>query len=209
VTGKLTLTLNLEAQMRARSASPAARGTRQAPVFYLSYDPNNRPFFPVRVQVQFTYAPAAGGSLRPYQRDAYIYFAPYNTVEVWDQTDYENLQRAWLTDDGRSASARVFVPRSAIPVSDIPAGYQAASGEEFDREYVEGLAYAVLKLYPNFPSYNDGTGQPNAATAGFFNFNVYRGRLQISAFSRFTGPTMVAPRCAGRCGGAGSRCGRM
>ena len=184
-----------DAEMRKIGGATPNQGlaASQTATFYLKYDPSQLPFYPVRVQVAMAYTPAGGGAARPYQRDCYVYFTPYHTVEVWDQTDYENLRRMWLTDDGQPSSARVELKREAIPVSDIPANYQAAAGEEFDMEFVPGLAYAVPKLYPNFQGYQDGTGNnpppPYSASKGTaFQFLLFKGQISNQRISTYHQP---------------------
>jgi len=120
----------------------------------------------------------AAGMTRPFSRAACAYFTPYHTVEVWDQPDYKQLRRMWLTDDGLGSAARLSVGPAAIPVLDIPAGYQAGPNEVFDMEYVDGLAYAIPMRYPNFAGYSTDTvpGPQNRDDCGFIH-RRYKGRL--------------------------------
>ncbi|MEM7035574.1 MAG: T9SS type A sorting domain-containing protein [Bacteroidota bacterium] len=66
----------------------------------------------------------------------YVYFTPYNTVEVWSPKEWEMLKREW--DSPQSfAPDRQFVPPSSIPNSDLT-----------DMEYAEGTVDIVYKSIP-------------------------------------------------------------
>ncbi|MBC6700263.1 LamG domain-containing protein [Hymenobacter puniceus] len=161
----------------ANRSTALTAGATQTNNLYLTYDRRRLPFYPVEVKVMMEHTDEAG-KVQQYNRACYVYFTPYNTVEVWDQLDYKKLRRMWLTDDGRTFENRQSVAQQDIPVSDIPQGYQASAGEVFDMEYVEGLAYAIPMRNTSFTGYNTDTlAGPQYRDDCGIGYRRYKGRL--------------------------------
>lgn len=119
----------------------------------LTYDAANLPYYPVEIRVyqNFTHKGVEGLS----SRSVFVYFTPYNTIEVWDDFKQQTKRRKWLYGNEANAPTRKYIPKDSIPISDIPIGYEATEGEVFQYVFVEGLAYAIPMLYPDFQGYTD------------------------------------------------------
>ena len=83
----------------------------------------------------------------------HIYFTPYNTVEIWNNCDFNNLKRNWLADRD-VARVRQFILKDSIPLSNIPDNFTPTDPwqEDFQQVFIDGLAYAVpmMATHPDF-----------------------------------------------------------
>lgn len=145
------------------------------------YALNDLPYYAHEVEVDYAYVNQSGFS-ETAKRTAVIYFTPYSTIEIWDEHDAVRLNRIWQRGAEDGAPARQTILQSAIPTSDIPAGYEQGDDEAFDYETVDGLAYAVPRLYPNFPGYPVDTSGGNNRVNGDFNGRL--DNLKIFTFYR-------------------------
>jgi len=89
--------------------------------------------------------------------NVFVYFTPYDTVEVWNEDDFENLNRRW---DGLQKNE---LPRQAVPRSELPEEAWSPAlfrGEEKPTRMwrFPGLAYAV-------PMKADAMPRPSATQA--------------------------------------------
>jgi len=85
------------------------------------------------------------------QGKVYVYFTPYNTVEVWNDIDFNGLKRIWqfegcLFDKTAINSIkplRKFVSKDSIPESNL--SNDEFENEEISKTYysVDGLAYSI------------------------------------------------------------------
>jgi hypothetical protein len=74
--------------------------------------------------------------------NAYLYFTPYNTVEIWNSDDFESQKRVWNTPDANPPQ-RMFIQKNKIPVSNLTNAELA--DENVPKSYIspEGLAYSI------------------------------------------------------------------
>ena len=95
----------------------------------------------------------------------FLYFTPYNTVEVWNQDDFENLNRRW---DGlrQNELPRQFVPRGELPEAAWSTSLFRGEEKPTRMWRTPGLAYAV-------PMKADAMPRPSATQAK----NSYSGTL--------------------------------
>ena len=117
----------------------------------------------------------------------YIYITPYNTVEIWNELDFENLKRLWRNSSANQV--RKYVSKSQIPVSDL-------TNTEWDNDTlqisyitVEGLAYKVPVKFKNLSPDEEDNVVPaeelsnlqNAkinASAASSNFRTWNGNIR-------------------------------
>jgi hypothetical protein len=50
----------------------------------VNYNPINLPFFPMKVEIQLNSKRFNQSELQPVKNAFYVYFTPYNTVEIWN-----------------------------------------------------------------------------------------------------------------------------
>ncbi|HHG83370.1 MAG TPA: hypothetical protein ENJ82_01370, partial [Bacteroidetes bacterium] len=108
----------------------------------------------------------------------YIYFTPYNTVEVWNLEDFEMLKRVWSSSEGTSLQ-RVYVDQQGLPVSDLSDADYANDSIPKRNVLVSGLAYAVpMHAVPNGNKVNANlfsgtiTGQVTADVEDDYGNNI-------------------------------------
>ena len=85
--------------------------------FNITYNQNNLPFGYREITAVI---PGTNGRIT--QR-VYIYFTPYNTIEIWNGEDFVNLKRVWFPPIAVGSdldTQRIFIDRDSIPVSDLP-----------------------------------------------------------------------------------------
>lgn len=79
---------------------------------------------------------------------AYVYFTPWNTVEVWGTHDWELLKRVWDSPSGPVSPARVAVNLQEVPVSDLTDAEMANENTEIVYKSIPGLAYTIPMKAP-------------------------------------------------------------
>jgi hypothetical protein len=47
-----------------------------------------------------------------------VYFTPWNTIEIWNESDFEDLQRVWFSQ-ANNHDERIFIHKDSLPVSDL------------------------------------------------------------------------------------------
>jgi hypothetical protein len=85
----------------------------------INYNINNLPFFPVKFELELKVVGSINQETIFITDEFYVFFTPYNTVEIWNLYDYTNLRRRWLNPDLVSDTSRVYINPSDIPVSNI------------------------------------------------------------------------------------------
>lgn len=137
------------------SASKAASGIflvsgdQVTYTFTLLYDHTNLPYYYKEIITKYS------SSTQSITARIYIYLTPYNTIEIWDQVDFVNLNRSWFSEPGSSSDVyqtRIFIDKDSIPVSDVP-DFSALRGStqldtideniDFNMVFIDGLGYAI------------------------------------------------------------------
>ena len=126
--------------------------------FTLSFpDTNNLPFYPQYVEMKLL-TNGKDSSFQTIIMAGKVYFTPYNSVEIWNLTDFYDLKRNWLAEDS-IAPPRIYIHRDSIPQSNLGNDmsiYERDSAtwdhwwlDNFREIEIEGLAYinqAAIKL---------------------------------------------------------------
>lgn len=164
VTGTLTLTINLQgphllpkehrfqlnpgpkpawlknwhAEIQPQLLSPGKKRGPKDATLELRYNQENLPYTYRRFQLSLV----GSADQKLGTTVVYVYFTPYDTVEVWNQDDFENLNRRW---DRPQANER---PRQKLARSSLPAEAWSAALFTGDTKPTRmfrtpGLAYAV------------------------------------------------------------------
>ena len=111
------------------------------------------PYYPVKATVRFPLEQY--GQELPIMEEVsfYVWFTPWNTVEVWNATDYSSIKRQWLTPlKGADDPPRIDIDPAFLPVSNVPD--QPLDDEEWwyyepNLHFVDGLAYAIPVMRDN------------------------------------------------------------
>lgn len=53
--------------------------------------------------------------------EVFVYFTPYDTIEVYNSVDFDKLQRIWNNDDSQMVALRIPAAKSNLPVSNLTA----------------------------------------------------------------------------------------
>lgn len=61
--------------------------------FEFNFDVNNTPFSVKEVMVDISYI--QNNTTENSSISFYVFFTPYNTIEIWNEEDFENLDRVW------------------------------------------------------------------------------------------------------------------
>jgi len=119
----------------------------------VKYPDSNKPFFPKSISVEM----AAQGVVDTTKKanifaGGKFYFTPYNTIEVFSNADFENSYRVWINEQPGVVMNRIYIPKSAIPISDLNLATDTLGGKDMDDIEIQlvcvtGLAYCVpMKL---------------------------------------------------------------
>lgn len=144
--------------------------------YVMQYDTVTLPYYSVSLQVNTIFE--TPDDAYPVTHTLYLYFTPYNSVEVFDQTDYFAQRRVWLVGNEVAAPSRIFIPKDSIPISDIPSGFEPdVSDIVYDYINIEGLAYAIPMLYKDFEGYNPTNGVGGEERANTFHGEINNLRI--------------------------------
>lgn len=125
---------------------PSANVTRS---ITFEYDEGDLSFYPQKFSV--IYGPS---DINPthLKAAAYVYFTPYETIELWSYYDFVHLNRNWYIPESPEPS-RVYVDPITIPASNIPSNFAPTEDWEEDFQFVDvpGLAYSIpmLAIHPD------------------------------------------------------------
>jgi hypothetical protein len=152
----------------------------------LNYNLANLPFFPVKVEMQVNSKRLYSNEPSPVKIPFYIFFTSYNTVEIWNITDFANLKRRWLNPLAVSDTNRVYIAPSNIPVSNIGYLYQDENYSfnndweaNFRTTKVPGLAFEVLMkaIPPDSIAYYAQFGDGADSTGGKVPMKTFTGTV--------------------------------
>lgn len=166
------------------------------------------PFFPQRLsfEVKALTAQTDTAPVSTYTTiaKANVYFTPYNTIEVWDETDFHNLKRTWLTPAIGTDTTRRNIDKADLPVSAPEPNWGSIGQDDRDIVFVPGLAYAIrqpavdpvikMNFHQDTSPEPDGENERNDATALFTRTftGIIRGRL-ISTYLNDWGDVVQIP----------------
>lgn len=116
---------------------------------FLKYDTNALPYY-YRLINHRLFSHNSRISMSHQLAYAFVYFTPYNTCEIWDQQDFDELPRKWEIPKVPEP-ARVYIHRDSIPISDRPPLDSLKEDWETDFQVIRyaGLPYAIeMKAIP-------------------------------------------------------------
>ena len=124
----------------------------------ITYPTTNLPFYPQEIYIK----QYANKFIQTYDINdtiydevsttAMVYFTPYNTVELWNLSDFQNLKRSWLYYEDNPNAQRIFIDSTDIPESNLNAYTITWDSTEWENDWqddfreieIDGLAYTVL-----------------------------------------------------------------
>jgi len=119
----------------------------------VNYPLSQLPFYATGFQVKTSYYSKVPGEISERAIKGKVYFTPYNSVEIWNSTDFCNLPRKWLEPDTNTTTQpqRITIKKNKIPISDLLnktenwlEDNKALLYGECREIEVKGLAYNVL-----------------------------------------------------------------
>jgi hypothetical protein len=172
--------------------------------FTIQYPASRLSFFPEEFTVEvpvFAYQASGQASrlVAPLNPDEVIravgkvYFTPYNTVELFNIRDFQELNRSWLSQSSNISTTRVFIPRASIPVSNLNLAVDTLGGKDQEDLLIKeikinGLPYTIpMKVDPAnvIPDYDDGPDSTYDGGGGGIEFQSLR------LFGRFFSGTVT------------------
>lgn len=123
----------------------------------ISYNSVDLPYYPQAVQINIPYNNLLNGEEKILNLYAYIYFTPYNTIEIWNPADFYGQRRVWIEPYGVIPERR-YIPRDSIPTSNLPLHLDSLHvwEEDWNYELIEGLAYAIPFRRLNYEEDDEG-----------------------------------------------------
>lgn len=119
-------------------------GERYPGRFEIAYALERRPYSYCRLWLGLR----APGAQRPVIAEpVYVYFTPYETVEVWSADDFDRLNRVWSSPKDRTPRRR-RIQKELIPVSDLTDAELASRNTRLRLVSLSGLGYSVPQRIP-------------------------------------------------------------
>ncbi len=84
----------------------------------VNYPVNNLPFYPKKISI-IQFVTSDNTIEKEISTSAMVYFTPYNTIEIWNLQDFQNLPRRWFTPIENPDTTRIYIDPSNIPESNI------------------------------------------------------------------------------------------
>lgn len=150
--------------------------------FGFTYNTDSIPYYPQKLEIVFQSYYYANNGDTVYQdilATAMVYFTPYNTIEVWSLSDFQDLPRRWFYEGDLDNPQRQYIAKESIPVSQIqPINWDTIPlsddwRDDYRETYIDGLAYTVLQppvprdsveYYAQFDDYADTTFNDKASS---------------------------------------------
>lgn len=119
------------------------------------YDTNGLPYYPKVMHFVAEGKDSLGNFTRK-ELEIVLYFTLWNTLEIWDKFDFEELPRRWdQPDSGAAEPPRIFIDKSSLPHATALPIDSIQSDYDYDMQYterVENLPYSILMRAPNLDS---------------------------------------------------------
>lgn len=113
--------------------------------FSLSYIPQKTPFHPQSFSIGLSNKETG---LVECAQTVFVYFTPWNTIEVWNDADFAALPRSWAASN--THPIRRTVDRRNLPVSDLTLAEWQDNSVPKCYVHIPGLAYTIpLHAHPN------------------------------------------------------------
>jgi len=149
--------------------------------YEFNYDTLNLPFYPKEIQILSldTNIPSDANRLA----SAFIYFTPWNTIEIFDFHDFINSKRFWLEGIDSLAPSRVYIDKNSLPISDLPDTLSENDSSKVYSWRKEGMAYSIPMINPDTFDYDsvdlilDGLMMKKDDGCGFWA-HKFRGRIE-------------------------------
>jgi hypothetical protein len=173
----------------------------------VNYPVNNLPFYPKKISI-IQFVTSDNTIEKEISTSAMVYFTPYNTIEIWNLQDFQNLPRRWFTPIENPDTTRIYIDPSNIPESNIDTSvyinweigdWEDDWQDEYREVKMQGLSYAVLmKPVPPdsvdyYKSIGDGPDSTNISgeKSKIFTGVVY-GHLYTKINNDLGNPALVA-----------------
>jgi hypothetical protein len=157
-TDTVTFTSNPSLQLAAAwpYSAPVLTGQTNYPgdsiplAFSVNYPINQLPFFPLKSGITIEGQSIKDTTVSGNSNYFHIYFTSYNTIEIWNQSDFDNLPREWIQPEYISDTQRISISKDDIPDYDLVDLTNITSqrvSNLMDSTYaikVKGLPYKVL-----------------------------------------------------------------
>ncbi|MFY9419206.1 MAG: hypothetical protein WAP17_09020, partial [Bacteroidales bacterium] len=165
------------------------------------------PFYPKKISI-IQFVTSDNTIEKEISTSAMVYFTPYNTIEIWNLQDFQNLPRRWFTPIENPDTTRIYIDPSNIPESNIDTSvyinweigdWEDDWQDEYREVKMQGLSYAVLmKPVPPdsvdyYKSIGDGPDSTNISgeKSKIFTGVVY-GHLYTKINNDLGNPALVA-----------------
>ena len=111
-----------------------------------NYNTANLPFFPKTILYKQEVTLLNNPDIKEFANaEARVYFTPYNSVEIWNISDYYNIPRMWLDNKSNIDSTRTMLLKSSIPQTNLSQSDIITEDwqEDWTFKEVPGLAYLI------------------------------------------------------------------
>ncbi|MCZ2128729.1 MAG: T9SS type A sorting domain-containing protein [Bacteroidia bacterium] len=151
----------------------------------IGFNKNNLPFYYQVVQVQIW---DNAGEHKLSSENFMVYFTPWNTIEIWNEMDFESLQRVWFSQSNNH-DTRVYINKDSLPTTDLT--LEEFANDSIPKSYYtpKGLGYMIPVHYiedEDFERRADGCGTFKKRWKG-----QVTGRIMARVNSDFGGSTDI------------------
>ncbi|MBI3232827.1 MAG: hypothetical protein HYZ42_02105 [Bacteroidetes bacterium] len=121
----------------------------------IAYDVDSLPYYPKMLSLVCEGVDSGNIPTRK-EVSVVLYFTPWNSLEIWDKYDYDELPRRWdQPNTGEAEPARVYINKNTLPISTALSIDSLENDYDYEMQYVqyvEHLPYGILMRATNADS---------------------------------------------------------
>ena len=166
---------NTSAQARLSSTTSVVKDESLDFQYKVSFDPTNLPYYYQEIKILLEPRDTIH---QKSENIAYIYFTPYNTIEIFNESDFIKSKREWLPVSN-VYPPRTFIHKDSIPLSNITSSDTMLTDNELKRVFMDGLGYAVTVKVPLTATNTDESNANNRSWENTYRFNIENCRFFV------------------------------
>lgn len=134
----------------------------------LNYNTDSIPFYPMDINLTLLDSQTGYGVNGTYHKQIKVFFTPWNSIELWNLTDFHALKRVWIADN-KIPMTRIFIDKDSLPTTDITGDTLLSDSGTFYIRKIKGLAFAIPFNQPD--SFGHDSIMENDAPSSIYRAN--------------------------------------
>jgi len=126
--------------------------------YTISYPTTSLPYFAQEIKIVQYYKDYQTGDTSTSTIHFWVFFTPWNTVEIWDHYDYYTIGRVWKSPTDSVDTTRIFIAKSSLPNNTYDENDSNLTSEwqhNYEMNGLEGLPFYIKQaaIHPDTMAY--------------------------------------------------------